>query len=43
MDINKWNPSDIWMISEDFDFKDLLKEKTILGLNQVIQEKLQNY
>ena len=41
MDINKWNPSDIWMISEDFDFKDLLKEKTILGLNQVIQEKLQ--
>jgi len=40
MDINKWNPSDIWMISEDFDFVDLSKEKTILGLNQVIQEKL---
>tara|TARA_B100001778_G_scaffold317352_1_gene304959 strand:- start:24 stop:1343 length:1320 start_codon:yes stop_codon:yes gene_type:complete len=40
MDINKWNPSDIWMISEDFDFSDLSKEKTILGLNQVIQEKL---
>ena len=37
MDINKWNPSDIWMISEDFDFSDLSKEKTILGLNQVIQ------
>ena len=40
MDINKWNPSDIWMISEDFDFSDLSKEKTILGLNQVIQENL---
>ncbi len=40
MDINKWNPSDIWMISEDFDFADLSKEKTILGLNQVIQENL---
>ena len=40
MDINKWNPSDIWMISENFDFSDLSKEKTILGLNQVIQEKL---
>ena len=41
MDINKWNPSDIWMISEGFDFKELSKEKTILGLNQVIQDKLE--
>ena len=41
MDINKWNPSDIWMIRKDFDFADLTKEKTILGLNQVIQEKLE--
>jgi len=42
MDINKWNPSDIWMISEGFDFKQLSKEKTILGLNQVIQDKLED-
>ena len=42
MDINKWNPSDIWMIRKDFDFKELTKEKTILGLNQVIQEKLED-
>ena len=21
MDINKWNPSDIWMVKSDFDFK----------------------
>ena len=41
MDINKWNPSDIWMIRKDFNFDDLTKEKTILGLNQVIQEKLE--
>ena len=41
MDINKWNPSDIWMISEGFDFKELSKERTILGLNQVIQDKLE--
>ena len=42
MDINKWNPSDIWMIRKDFNFDDLTKEKTILGLNQVIQEKLED-
>ena len=42
MDINKWNPSDIWMISEGFDFNQLSKEKTILGLNQVIQDKLED-
>ena len=42
MYINKWNPSDIWMISEGFDFKELSKEKTILGLNQVIQDKLED-
>ena len=42
MDINKWNPSDIWMISDGFDFKELSKERTILGLNQVIQDKLED-
>ena len=42
IDINKWNPADIWMISDDFDFEDLIKERTILGLNQVIQEKLED-
>ena len=42
MDINKWNPSDIWMISEGFDFSQLSKERTILGLNQVIQDKLED-
>ena len=42
MDINKWNPSDIWMISEEFNFKELSDEKTILGLNQVIQKYLED-
>ena len=42
MDINKWNPSDIWMISEGFNFKELSDEKTILGLNQVIQKYLED-
>ena len=27
---------------KDFDFKELSKEKTILGLNQVIQDKLED-
>ena len=33
--------SDIWMIRNDFDLVFLTKENTILGLNQVIQEKLE--
>ena len=41
ININKWNPSDIWMISDDFSFSFFDKENTILGLNQVIQEKLE--
>ena len=41
MDINKWNPSDIWMVKSDFDFKCIDNEKTLLGLNQCIQEELE--
>ena len=41
ININKWNPSDIWMISDDFSFDFFDKENTILGLNQVVQEKLE--
>ena len=41
ININKWNPSDIWMISSDFSFDFFDKENTILGLNQVVQEKLE--
>ena len=42
MDINKWNPADIWMVSNKFSFDALDNEKTILGLNQVIQKKLED-
>ena len=42
MDINKWNPSDIWMVKSDFDFKCIDNEKTLLGLNQCIQEELES-
>ena len=41
INVNKWNPSDIWMISSDFSFDFFDKENTILGLNQVVQEKLE--
>ena len=41
ININKWNPSDIWMISDNFSFDFFDKENTILGLNQVVQEKLE--
>ena len=41
MNINKWNPSDIWMIRSDYDFKCIDDEKTLLGLNQCIQDQLQ--
>ena len=42
MDINKWNPSDIWMVKSDFDFKCIDNEKTLLGLNQCIQDELEH-
>lgn len=41
MNINKWNPSDIWMISDDFSFNFFDEQESVLGLNRVIQEKLQ--
>ena len=41
MDINKWNPSDFWMVERGFDFGRIDGEQTLLGLNQVIQESLQ--
>ena len=42
MNINKWNPSDIWMVKSDFDFKCIDEEKTLLGLNQCIQYELEH-
>ena len=42
MDINKWNPSDIWLVKKGYDFKCIDEEKTLLGLNQCIQEELQH-
>ena len=42
MNINKWNPSDIWMVKSDFDFKCIDEEKTLLGLNQCIQDELEH-
>ena len=42
MNINKWNPSDIWMVKSDFDFKCIDNEKTLLGLNQCIQDELEH-
>ena len=41
MDVNKWNPSDFWMVESGFDFGRIDGEQTLLGLNQVIQESLQ--
>ena len=41
MDINKWNPADIWMIDKDFHWECLESEKTLLGFNQCIQENLE--
>ena len=42
MDINKWNPSDFWMVKKGYDFKCIDEEKTLLGLNQCIQEELEH-
>ena len=41
MDINKWNPADFWMVKKGFNFERIDGERTLLGLNQVIQESLQ--
>ena len=41
MDINKWNPSDFWMVEKGFNFGRIDGEQTLLGLNQIIQESLQ--
>lgn len=43
MDLNKWSPADIYIISSDFDIGCLNKEKTILGLNQCMQERIESY
>jgi len=42
MNLNKWSPADIYMEEKKFDIKCLDEEKTILGLNQCIQERIQN-
>lgn len=43
MDLNKWSPADIYMVSSKFDIKCLNEERTILGLNQCMQERIQNH
>ena len=40
MNINKWNPADFWLVSEDFDINVLSDEKTMEGFNQQIQKQL---
>jgi len=40
LNINKWNPADFWLISEDFDINVLSDEKTMEGFNQQIQKQL---
>ena len=42
MDLNKWSPADIYMVRSDFDITCLNEEKTILGLNQCMQERIEN-
>lgn len=42
MDLNKWSPADIYIISDEFDISCLNEEKTILGLNQCMQERIEN-
>ena len=42
MDLNKWSPADIYIVSDKFDPKCLDQEKTILGLNQCMQERIEN-
>ena len=43
MDINKWNPADIWMVDNNFSWDCLEGEKTLLGFNQCIQENLEHH
>lgn len=43
MDLNKWSPADIYIVSSEFDITCLNKEKTILGLNQCMQERIENH
>ena len=40
LNINKWNPADFWLVSEDFDINVLSSEKTMEGFNQQIQKQL---
>ena len=40
LNINKWNPADFWLVSEDFDINILTSEKTMEGFNQQIQKQL---
>ena len=42
MDLNKWSPADIYMTNSNFDITCLEKEKTILGLNQCMQERIES-
>lgn len=42
MDLNKWSPADIYIVSSNFDITCLDEEKTILGLNQCMQERIEN-
>jgi|TARA_B100000035_G_C20985270_1_gene547499 hypothetical protein len=42
MDLNKWSPADIYIVDKDFDITCLNEEKTILGLNQCMQERIEN-
>ena len=42
MDLNKWSPADIYIVSSKFDITCLDQEKTILGLNQCMQERIEN-
>mgnify|MGYP003115378445 CR=1 FL=1 len=42
MDLNKWSPADIYIVSDKFDITCLNEEKTILGLNQCMQERIEN-
>ena len=41
MDINKWSPADMYLISAAFDPKCLLEENSFRGLNQCMQERIQ--
>lgn len=40
MDVNKWNPADIWMIASDFHWGCLKDENTLVGYTHCISENL---